>query len=88
MMPETTAVPVAALQLAGGPALGPRGEPPSADARSTYLLQDGCGQFLGQLLLVVPQVSGLVLLVLQRKGREWLWAGEDLGDLAITFRAS
>ena len=32
----------------------------------TYLLQDGCGQLLGQLLLVVPQVTGLILLVLQR----------------------
>lgn len=54
------------------PYLGPRGKPQSLDARPTYLLQDSGGQFLSQLLLVVPQVTGLVLLVLQTEGREWL----------------
>lgn len=52
-------------------------------AGPTYLLQNSCGQFLSQLLLVVPQVAGLVLLVLWREGREWpLWVGGS-GDVAI-----
>lgn len=59
-------MPTAALQLAGGPALGQDAELQSSHARATYLLQDSCGQFLSQLLLVVPQVTGLILLVLQR----------------------
>lgn len=47
----------------------------------TYLLQDGCGQLLGQLLLVVPQVTGLILLVLQREEEK----GVSCGGLGNRF---
>lgn len=36
----------------------------------SYPLQDGAGQLLSQLLLVVPQVAGLVLLVLWKEEKE------------------
>lgn len=80
MVPKTTTMPVVALQLSGGPALGQGGKLQSSDGRATYLLQDRRGQFLSQLLLVVPQVTGLVLLVLQRGGAE---NGQLLGRFGV-----
>lgn len=50
----------------------------------TYLLQDGRGQLLGQLLPVVPQVTRLVLFVLW-EGGQWPHAEGGLGHLATTF---
>lgn len=90
MVPETTTGPMVALPPAliwaliwAGGREGWGGEWYNGTAGPTYLLQDSCGQFLSQLLLVVPQVAGLVLLVLRREGREWpLWVG-GLGDVAI-----
>lgn len=36
-------------------------------SESSYPLQDGASQLLSQLLLVVPQVAGLILFVLQKE---------------------
>lgn len=83
MVPKTTTTPVAALQLSGGPALGQGGKLPSSGGRAAYLLQDSRGQLLSQLLLVVPQVTGLILLVLQREGREWPIAGQVWGTITL-----
>lgn len=44
-------------------------------SESSYPLQDGGGQFLCQLFLVVPQVAGLILFV--------LWKKENGGDMGL-----
>lgn len=85
MVPKTTTGPTVALQLSRGPNPGQGGERHCGMPGPTYLLQNSCGQFLGQLLLVVPQVAGLILLVLRWEGREWLHAVGGSGHLAITF---
>ena len=78
-------VPSGAPQPARGPGLGQGDELQCGRPGSTYLLQDGGGQFVRQLLLVVPQVTGLILLVLRREGREGAHAVGGSGDPAITF---
>lgn len=45
---------------------------------SSYPLQDGAGQLFSQLLLVVPQVAGLVLFV--------LWKEENQGAQGSLYR--